>query len=399
MSTLRSRLLGPWALVGLAALAGLALVLTAWSSRRSVAASAATVTHGQASALAQEVRAELVELGHAPASEDLAAILEDYRPRGARYLALTLRGGQIRLEAGESSSKHYRLDLRPGRPRRRAPPLAHLVIEIAPTEAEALAAAADRTLLVGVAVAIVLIAIGGWLVRRALLEQQALGARARLRALAQLGEMSAVLSHEIRNPLASLKGNAQLLASWLPAGDKARAKADRVVDEATRLESLSNDLLDFVRTGQLRLTAVSPAAVLRDACRDHPVTIADSQAPPRWTLDPERMRQVLANLIDNALAAGGQISARVAGDRGHLLFEITDQGPGIAANDMPHLFEPFFTRRTQGTGLGLAVARHIVERHGGVISARNRPEGGACFVVTLPAAPDESEAGQWRKFW
>ncbi len=380
-----SRLRGPWGLTIAVVLVAMALVVTAWSSRRSVQASAASVTDGQASRLAQTVRADLVELGRVPTADDLRTILDDHHADGVRYLALSLRGGE-RLEAGTPSRHQHRLELRPGRPRRREPPWPQLVVEIAPTEAAALTAAADRSLLVGVIAALVLVAVGALLVRAALAQQRALAARERLRNLANLGQMSAVLSHEIRNPLASLKGNAQLLASWLPAGERTRAKADRVVEEATRLEALSNDLLDFVRTGQLRRAEVAPAAVLRDAVAGQDVTIDDAAAPARWSLDPERMRQVLTNLIENALAAGGPVTARVAQEGQACLFSVTDHGPGIAEADLPHLFEPFFTRRTRGTGLGLAVARQIVERHGGVIAARNQPGGGARFTVTLPPA-------------
>ncbi len=383
-----SRLRGSWALVVAVVLVALALVVTAWSSRRSVRASAANVTAGQAARLAQTVRADLAELAPSPTPDDLRAILDDHHAEGLRYLALSLRGG-ARFEAGTSSPGHHRRELGPGRPRRREPPWPQLVIEIAPTEAAELTAAADRSLLVGVIAALVLVAVGALVVRAALAQQVALAARERLRNLANLGQMSAVLSHEIRNPLASLKGNAQLLASWLPAGEKTQAKALRVVEEATRLEALTNDLLDFVRTGQLRRVVVAPAAVLRDAVGAHDVTIDDVAAPARWSLDPERMRQVLTNLIDNAVAAGGPVVARVAQDGRMCTFTVTDRGPGIDPADLPRLFEPFFTRRTRGTGLGLAVAQQIVVRHGGVITAGNQPGGGARFTVSVPpGAPD-----------
>src|SRR5262249_54531799 len=125
------------------------------------------------------------------------------------------------------------------------------------------------------------------------------------RRLASLGEMSAVLAHEIRNPLASLKGNAQLLAEKLPPGDRTRQKADRVVDEAIRLETLTNNLLAFVRTGELARASASPAALLREAAAavDPAIEVDDAAAPARWSLDPERIRQVLVNLLENALQA------------------------------------------------------------------------------------------------
>ena len=134
------------------------------------------------------------------------------------------------------------------------------------------------------------------------------------RRLAALGEMSAVLAHEIRNPLASLKGNAQLLAAMLPeaAGDKPRQKAARVVDEAVRLEALTNDLLEFVRTGELRRADVDPAALLRDcaASVSDAIELDTAAAPPSWPLDDARLRQVLVNLLSNAVKynrSGGEV--------------------------------------------------------------------------------------------
>src|SRR5439155_21048299 len=126
-------------------------------------------------------------------------------------------------------------------------------------------------------------------------------ARGRERRLASLGEMSAVLAHEIRNPLASLKGNAQLLAAMLPADDKPRAKADRVVDEALRLEQLTSDLLAFVRTGELQRAAVDPAQLVREAAAGLAVEVDGTGAPRAWSLDAARMRQVVVNLLDNAV--------------------------------------------------------------------------------------------------
>src|SRR4029077_12240509 len=112
--------------------------------------------------------------------------------------------------------------------------------------------------------------------------------RERERRLASLGEMSAVLAHEIKNPLASLKGNAQLLVQMLPDEDalaKSRTKAKRVVEEAVRLEQLTNDLLQFVRPGAIRRTDVDPAALVREAAESVPggeVVVDTTGAPATW---------------------------------------------------------------------------------------------------------------------
>jgi two-component system sensor histidine kinase HydH len=267
-----------------------------------------------------------------------------------------------------------------------------MIIEFQPRIAEDLRGAAGQTLLIGAIAAggLLLAALGlfRWILRREAegrtLEHE--------RRLASLGQMSAVLAHEIRNPLASLKGNAQLLARALPEGEKSRTKADRVVGEAIRLETLTNDLLEFARTGAIQREPTDPIALLREAAAEvggDKVELAVAGAPELWKLDRPRMRQVLTNLLDNAVQsteAGSRVEARVGRDGNRLIYVVRDRGPGIAEDDLPRLFEPFFSRRTQGTGLGLAVSKRLVELHGGTIQARNLPGGGAEFSVSLPKA-------------
>jgi two-component system sensor histidine kinase HydH len=194
--------------------------------------------------------------------------------------------------------------------------------------------------------------------------------------------MSAVLAHEIRNPLASLKGNAQLLAQAAPEAMK--PKAERVVDEAVRLEKLTSDLLAFVRTGELSRDAVDPAALVREASSGLAVEIDAADAPPTWSLDAARMREVMVNLLDNAVAAGLPVRAAVRREAGRLVLEVIDHGPGVPAGDRERIFEPFFTGKTRGTGLGLAIARRIVELHGGAVAVDDAPGGGARFRVEIP---------------
>jgi two-component system, NtrC family, sensor histidine kinase HydH len=201
--------------------------------------------------------------------------------------------------------------------------------------------------------------------------------------------MSAVLAHEIKNPLASLKGNAQLLARMLPDGDKPRSKADRVVDEAIRLEQLTNDLLQFVRTGTIHRALVDPGALVAGAVAGiagaaEQVTIDAAGAPAEWSLDAGRFRQVVINLVDNAVTAGGPVTVAVRRDRGQLIVEVADRGPGVADDDRDKIFEPFFTGKTQGTGLGLAIVRRVVELHGGTIAVHPNPGGGAMFRAEIP---------------
>jgi two-component system sensor histidine kinase HydH len=214
---------------------------------------------------------------------------------------------------------------------------------------------------------------------------------ARARHLAALGEMSAVLAHEIRNPLTSLKGHSQLLVESLSALglEKPRGKAERVVNEAVRLERITNDLLDFVKQGELDRTptdlgllvqqtasAAVPAERLRLALPDHGLVLP---------VDAAKLGQLIDNLVQNAVQAGeGPVEVSLAAGTTEVVLTVHDHGPGIPAGQEERIFEPFVTTRVRGTGLGLAIARRIADRHGGTLTASNHPDGGALFRLTLP---------------
>ena len=220
------------------------------------------------------------------------------------------------------------------------------------------------------------------------------------RHLARLGEMSAVLAHEIRNPLAALKGHAQLLAERVSEPALA-ARIDRVVTEAVRLEHLTNDLLDFARSAEVELVPVDPRAVLERAVQaTAPARIARAtdQRPSTWPLDAPRMEQVLINLLENALAVtpeAAMVEARVEREAETLVFTVRDRGPGVPTAERTRIFEPFHTTKLSGTGLGLSVARRIVELHRGRIDVRDARGGGAEFRVRLPR-PEPGSFGRGR---
>jgi two-component system sensor histidine kinase HydH len=210
--------------------------------------------------------------------------------------------------------------------------------------------------------------------------------------------MSAVLAHEIRNPLASLKGHAQLLVEELraevpPEPARSRARAERVVAEAVRIEQLCGGLLEFVRTGAIARAPVDPGQLARAAIAEIgvPIALELAEAPARWSLDAGRMQQVLCNLLRNAVESSpepGTVLLRVRSGRDRLCFEVCDRGPGVPEAARERIFAPFVTGRTRGTGLGLTVARRIVEAHGGDLSVTDRAGGGAVFTATI--APGES---------
>jgi two-component system sensor histidine kinase HydH len=210
------------------------------------------------------------------------------------------------------------------------------------------------------------------------------------RRLGALGEMSAVLAHEIRNPLASLKGHAQLLAERLDPGSSEGQKAERVVREATRLEALAANLLVFARSGGVHRAPADPAALLREATEEVGADVIDcavQQAPPTWSLDAEGVRRTLANVLRNAVQAsppGARVEATVLCEHDCLVYIVRDSGPGFPATRIARLFDPFVTTRATGTGLGLAVAQRIVQMHGGTITADNAPGGGARVRISIP---------------
>ena len=395
--------LAGWSFVAVFALIGAALIATVLWTRSTVRDASQAVGRGQALAVEQAVRGDLADLGGPPSPDDLASMLRDHNEDGLRYIAM-LDHGHIEASAGTpvgTLAERTRIavreveDIGHGRVRVETRMMFRrawgangrawgFVLEIEPVQAEALHAAATRTLMIGAIAAITLLGVAFVLVRREVRRQADERARERERRLASLGEMSAVLAHEIKNPLASLKGNAQLLAAMLPAGEKPRAKADRVVDETIRLEKLTNDLLAFVRTGQISRANTEVVALVHDAAARHGTAIAiEAPAGLGWSLDADRMRQVLVNLFDNAIQAGAPVRATVrGGDR--LVIEIADRGPGVPDDIRDKIFEPFFTSKTQGTGLGLALSHRIVEQHGGTLDVTNAPGGGAVFRIEIP---------------
>jgi signal transduction histidine kinase len=227
--------------------------------------------------------------------------------------------------------------------------------------------------------------------------------------LSAMGELSAKLAHEILNPLAGMKGAVQLMA--LEEADSGRAGrasplAAALEKEIGRVEGLVRRLVDYSRPLAPHIELVSVGTLLETALQAarrtlqaHSVTVNvhEEAGLPRIEVDPLLIVQVLVNLLTNAAQALGpqgghvELSARsaVVLGRREISIEVTDRGPGIAEALLPDLFKPFFTTKTQGHGLGLALSLNIVLEHGGRILARNRPleaGGGAAFEVQLPVA-------------
>lgn len=273
------------------------------------------------------------------------------------------------------------------------PTLLFQVADFEPVVANSLVAQASRSLALAVVSASIL-TLAALLFWRT--SERYAAARARMeeqRRLSILGEMSAVMAHEIRNPLASLKGTAQLLAEQLPEDSRELLRAQRIVTEAIRLETLTSDLLDFARSGPIQASEVDPVELLRASVADVDgggFDIDASEAPPRWRIDARRMRHALVNVLQNASQAAparARPRVRVMTEQETLVFEVRDFGPGLPTDQEQRVFDPFFTTRTNGTGLGLAVAQRVAEMHGGRITAANHEGGGAVFRILLPPKP------------
>jgi PAS domain S-box-containing protein len=220
----------------------------------------------------------------------------------------------------------------------------------------------------------------------------------RAERLASLGTMAAGLAHEIRNPLNSAHLQLTLLERRLgrttPDVDGAREAATLAASEVKRLAALVGEFLDFARPqplrrghSDLRQTAeVIVSLVTPEAEKAGVALVLEPGAPVRTDYDDEKIKQVLHNLLRNAIEAtgqGGRVRVRVAERGAEVVLEVEDDGPGIPM-DAP-VFEPFFTTKEGGTGLGLAIVHRIVSDHGGSVDIRSGP--GTVLSVRLPLLP------------
>jgi GAF domain-containing protein len=212
--------------------------------------------------------------------------------------------------------------------------------------------------------------------------------------LAALGELSAVVAHEVRNPLGVIFNSLGPLRRLVrPSGD-AKMLFDIVEEEAERLNRIVGDLLDFARpsTPELRPEHLGRVAEDAVAAAVPPLGAIEvirelDPALPQVPLDARLVRQAVLNLAVNAVQAmprGGRIVVRARLDGDAAVVEVEDDGPGIPAEVRERIFEPFFTTKASGTGLGLAVVRRIVEGHGGEIRVRTAPGAGTTFALRFP---------------
>jgi len=215
--------------------------------------------------------------------------------------------------------------------------------------------------------------------------------------LATAGQITAGLAHEIRNPLTSIKMLGQVLQKRMKDEPENQAMLSSLVKEIDRLNRIIQEMIERTRPGELKRIwgninqlMEEVVKVAEEGINAQNISIKQNLSDhlPNIYMDQEKLKQVLWNLILNArdaMPGGGQLtlSTEVA-DEGFVEICVEDTGRGISSEDMEGLFQPFFTTKPEGMGLGLTVSRNIIEKHGGKLTLENRAEGGAKARIALP---------------
>ncbi len=257
-------------------------------------------------------------------------------------------------------------------------------------------------LVVALAVMAAAFALAGTLINRHRRESATL-ARAELQKEreALVGTIATGLAHEIRNPLSTLTMNLQLLLEdWKdPITDrevKGAKKLEVLLRETRRLQGVLNSFLEFAAGHQLKRERIDLNDMLAELLdfmqpqADHAkIRLKREFADiPRLDADPRLLRQAILNILINAQEAmptGGDVILRTSAEGGSVRLAISDNGPGIPAENMDRIFQIYFSTKPSGTGLGLPIARKIVEEHKGSLAVSSAPGGGTTFTLSLPA--------------
>jgi len=221
--------------------------------------------------------------------------------------------------------------------------------------------------------------------------------------LSALGELSAGIAHEIKNPLASIKGSLEIVASDFPRGHAKREFIEIIEKELGQLNKLVTEFLDFARSPapaqapcDIREVIESLKVLCSREVTTHSVELVISSADmlPEVEVDAAQVQQALLNVVLNGIQAmpkGGRLTITSAREGGSIHVEIRDEGPGIAPEHKPRIFDPFFTTKARGTGLGLAIAKKLIRAQGGDIYVLDEDGPGTTFVVTFPARSEADD--------
>lgn len=223
--------------------------------------------------------------------------------------------------------------------------------------------------------------------------------------LAALGQLTAGLAHELRNPLGTIKTSAEMISrSVTSENEVAREVAGYITSEVDRCNSLVSRFLDFARPLETRLATADLTQVLDHAidmvkseARDQKITIYRNFEPdiPPFPMDAELMERVFFNLIQNAVQAsqpGSSVTVKTKIADAFVETCVIDRGSGIDAKHLETIFNPFFTTKPNGVGLGLAIVSKIVDRHGGRMAVESHPGEGSVFHVLLPLRPETAKS-------
>ncbi len=219
--------------------------------------------------------------------------------------------------------------------------------------------------------------------------------------LSTIGELAAVLAHEIRNPLGSIQGTAEILKDEFQQDDRKYEFLEIMVKESRRLNKVVEDFLRLARpqpivVGRCEINEElqNVISLVSSEARKRNITLeCNAGSLPAIAADPEKLRQAFLNIVLNGLQAsayGGAVTITVLrkepepGSAAWIDLIFSDSGPGISPEMREKIFEPFFTTKKGGTGLGLAITRKIIEAHGGSITVESAPGKGAVFLIRLP---------------
>jgi signal transduction histidine kinase len=220
---------------------------------------------------------------------------------------------------------------------------------------------------------------------------------------AVVGRLGSAIAHEIRNPLNYINLTLDHLNTKFDPNDQRSPEyhklIGRVKTEVGRINQQISDFLNYSRPAKADLKPVEPRSVIEDSLRlieaqaaenNIKVGVVEQENVPKLMGDTEYLRSVFNNLFINALQAigsdGGKLNVKISPDNGFVRFEVADTGSGISAENLPKIFEPYFSTKETGTGLGLAIVQKIVEIHHGTIDVESKEGEGSKFTVRLPVS-------------